>query len=85
MPSELKAHVRYHKRREGHVCNEPGCKLGFETEHTLRRHMRTHNIEMPYRCEICDKEFTAQVTLNKHMKEHVIEASLTADRSVNSP
>jgi hypothetical protein len=38
--------------------------------------MKTHSIEKPYRCDICDKEHTTSRNLGRHMKKHLTQASL---------
>ncbi|XP_033608536.1 P43 5S RNA-binding protein isoform X2 [Cryptotermes secundus] len=57
MPSQLRAHIRWHKRHEAHVCSWPGCKLRFTTNGILEKHMKTHNREKPFSVKVLLREF----------------------------
>ncbi|XP_023720621.1 E3 SUMO-protein ligase EGR2-like [Cryptotermes secundus] len=70
LPSQLKAHILWHTGHEGHVCSRPGCKLRFETLRHLKDHMKTHNREKPFKCEICGKDHMMSSSLRSHMKRH---------------
>lgn len=43
---------------------------GFIQKHTLTVHMRLHNGETPYVCEICSKGYRSKSLLQQHMYKH---------------
>lgn len=46
------------------VCN----KSTFKTQHRLMKHMRIHNNEQPFQCEICQKVYNASSSLKSHQR-----------------
>ena len=49
------------------TCPHEGCNRKFEKKWSLTRHMRTHNGDKPFRCEICNKVVEISI-LNKHLR-----------------
>ena len=53
----------------------PGCKCGFETEASLKKHIDAKHPEMnpenPRACTICDKILSTEQRLRTHMKTHL--------------
>lgn len=63
---------QYQIKKQGsknyYLCNY--CKKEFGKPSDLIRHVRTHTLEKPFKCEICSTCFTVKSTLNAHMKIH---------------
>ncbi|XP_031633798.1 zinc finger and SCAN domain-containing protein 21-like [Contarinia nasturtii] len=54
------------RRYECHICK----KYVTTNKNDFKRHMRTHNGEKPYGCEICMKRFTQKGSLKAHLEYH---------------
>ena len=63
----LKEHKNNIHEKENEKCYFPNCN--YEGKH-LRAHLRTHNKEKKYNCEICNEKFTTVNLLNKHKKNN---------------
>lgn len=50
----------------------PICDHKVKRFSTLKRHMRVHNSEKNFKCQICLKAFSLQLNLEKHLLRHVI-------------
>jgi len=46
------------------------CGKNFKKPSDLLRHVRIHTGEKPFRCEMCNREFTVKSTLDSHRKTH---------------
>ena len=47
-------------------CLEPGCLKTFSRPSRLQTHMLGHSGQRPFKCDLCDKDFTR----NAHLKRH---------------
>lgn len=46
------------------------CKKHFNFESKLKRHMRSHAGEKPYKCKQCEERFNQSLDLTRHMRVH---------------
>ncbi|RUS73870.1 hypothetical protein EGW08_018372, partial [Elysia chlorotica] len=65
---QLASHVKRHvdRKEKKFVCSV--CEKIFAENHTLKMHMRVHDLEKFLTCSICDKGFNYKVTYKTHMK-----------------
>ncbi|XP_011690097.1 PREDICTED: zinc finger protein 148 isoform X2 [Wasmannia auropunctata] len=70
----LRAHQRLHSGNTFN-CEETGCVKFFTTLSDLKKHIRTHTQERPYKCREkgCGKAFTASHHLKTHKRTHTGE------------
>ncbi|XP_031633836.1 zinc finger protein 320-like [Contarinia nasturtii] len=60
---EAHENVCKYRRYECHICK----KFVTANKNNFKQHMRTHNGEKPFRCEICMMRFTQKGHLKKHL------------------
>ncbi|XP_023240166.1 zinc finger protein 808-like [Centruroides sculpturatus] len=48
----------------------PTCGRTFSTKQNLRRHMRIHTNEKPFKCNICESPFSDESNLRQHLISH---------------
>lgn len=69
---ELRDHRKQikHVRPKNHTCTI--CSRSF-TYTNFKLHMRTHTMEKPYECELCQKKFSLACNLRRHIMTHTGE------------
>lgn len=71
---EIREHRRKMKhprtRLRNHICTV--CNKAFQYSHLLL-HMRTHTMEKPHECNICQMRFSVPCNLKRHMMTHTGE------------
>ncbi|PAV55764.1 hypothetical protein WR25_03818 [Diploscapter pachys] len=55
---------------KAYKCPKPDCIRRFMRSDELKRHIRTHTNERPFKCEICNRAFARTDHLNTHMRTH---------------
>ncbi|OZJ02860.1 hypothetical protein BZG36_04089 [Bifiguratus adelaidae] len=53
------------------VCPFQSCPRLFKRLEHVRRHLRTHTLERPYKCTECGKSFSRSDNLAQHKKTHI--------------
>ena len=51
-------------------CTHDGCSYATDRKFNLTVHMRTHVEQKPFKCPICEKEFTQKNNLERHLLTH---------------
>ncbi|XP_050310522.1 zinc finger protein ZFP2-like [Anthonomus grandis grandis] len=59
------------KKRVIGVCNV--CKKKFRDMKFLRKHLRSHIEDRPFKCDQCSRAFTEENYLNNHLRSHLPE------------
>lgn len=70
--SHSKRSTMMYKERRRYVCEH--CGMCYSTMMRLRLHACEQNVEKPFRCPLCRKEFQYRVSINAHMQSHSLDS-----------
>ncbi|XP_062849709.1 zinc finger protein 43-like [Trichomycterus rosablanca] len=70
-PSKLKHEKTHLKEEKPYSC--PKCEEKFENRRKRKSHLRSHEIRVKHKCEICRKSFMTIIGMMKHKAMHVGE------------
>ncbi|XP_055697605.1 zinc finger protein 271-like [Phlebotomus papatasi] len=70
LPAQEIPQISEKSRNEKNYKKCPNCSKKFIKPIDLRRHLRTHTGERPFRCEECGKSFSLESTLRNHRRIH---------------
>ncbi|KAG5892485.1 hypothetical protein JTB14_015395 [Gonioctena quinquepunctata] len=73
--SKLKVHLASHSKEGQFECKECGKKFKF-SQNLVRHDKAVHKNVKPFKCEVCDKEFTRESS----RKEHTCSSSSSIDK-----
>ena len=59
-----------HQNYRPYKCTYPGCNKRYSIESRFQVHLRTHNGEKPFLCQICNKSFNEKGNLKTHLRFH---------------
>ncbi|XP_077519729.1 uncharacterized protein LOC144129433 isoform X2 [Amblyomma americanum] len=68
--SSLRAHRVFFHGIEGQAAEDklcPECGKAFQTELSLAMHLRTHTLEVNFKCSVCSKIYRSRCSLKKHI------------------
>ncbi|EDV40223.1 uncharacterized protein Dana_GF10403 [Drosophila ananassae] len=71
----LVKHILWHEGNRVREFMCPECPKGFDTNHGLKSHQKTHKTAQPkqtYQCTHCEVRFALKKTYDKHMSTHKI-------------
>lgn len=74
--TELKVHLKTHKKRHTHPFECKLCGNFFKDKYILNKHVKKHTHETPYVCSICGYAFKNKNYINTHMKRSHPETAL---------
>ncbi|KAG9510736.1 Zinc finger protein 577, partial [Fragariocoptes setiger] len=69
---DLNSKTMNYDSNQQHVCHICG-KSGFSTKGNLKRHLRAHSGEKPFKCDCCESRFTEKKSLKIHIRTHTGE------------
>ena len=59
-----------HQNYRPFKCTFPGCNKSYSIESRYQVHLRTHNGQKPFMCQICNKTFNEKGNLKTHLRFH---------------
>ncbi|CAG9789352.1 unnamed protein product [Diatraea saccharalis] len=72
----LMVHQRVHLGLERLVCPVKECNFSnreFDSEASLRTHVKSHLGSKDYKCEVCNKTFFSEVNMKRHVATHRLD------------
>ncbi len=68
---KLKEHIKYDHAEAHQEIRCPECHKTFSRPHSLKKHLVMHSSDShPWKCNLCNKEYTQKVHLTAHKLEH---------------
>ncbi|KAK2947649.1 putative Zinc finger protein 76 [Blattamonas nauphoetae] len=67
----LRRHItRVHQTGKEFVCHYPDCGSSYKSADALKKHMKVHDLEYPYKCDVCGKGYFKPSQLENHKATH---------------
>uniref|UniRef100_A0A2K6MYL2 C2H2-type domain-containing protein n=1 Tax=Rhinopithecus bieti TaxID=61621 RepID=A0A2K6MYL2_RHIBE len=68
--SQGQRHLQSHDKLRPFGCPAEGCGKSFTTVYNLKAHMKGHEQENSFKCEVCEESFPTQAKLSAHQRSH---------------
>ena len=78
--SNLRKHEKIHAGKKPYTCHVAECDSAFLKKTQLYSHLLTaHEISTPFKCDVCEANFTTQSHLNRHTQNQHLSRFMCTD------
>ena len=78
--SNLRKHEKIHAGKKPYACHVADCSSAFLKKTQLYSHLlAAHDISTPFKCEVCNTNFTTQSHLNRHTQNQHLSRFMCTD------